>query len=141
MVPGYCRAKVHQLDTLGIGGRRVLVSRDWSGKTLKDHKWDQVLWVRRLLAVSLGHEAPVDDATAAKIDAAREGGAPAPIAWELANPRDPDVDALYLRLMRAIATQNLYRQQREEAKERDAARAAHPPGSVSATGGDHDRPD
>jgi hypothetical protein len=141
MVPGYCRAKVHQLDTLGIGGRRVLVSRDWSGKTLKDHKWDQVLWVRRLLAVSLGHEAPVDDAQAAKIDAAREGGAPAPIAWELANPRDPDVDALYLRLMRAIATQNLYRQQREEAKARDAARAAHPPGNVSATGGDHDRPD
>jgi hypothetical protein len=35
MRPGYCKAKVHQADTLGIGGRRVLVSRQWSGKTLK----------------------------------------------------------------------------------------------------------
>ena len=67
MTPGFCRSKVHQLDTLGIGGRRVLVSRDWSGKTLKDHRWDQVAWVRKILAVSLGHEAPVSDDLAAQI--------------------------------------------------------------------------
>jgi hypothetical protein len=34
MRAGHCKGKVHQLDTLAIGGRRVLVSRDWSGKTL-----------------------------------------------------------------------------------------------------------
>jgi hypothetical protein len=38
---GHCGARVHQPDTLGIGGRRVLVSRQWSGKTLADHRHDQ----------------------------------------------------------------------------------------------------
>ncbi|GIE33510.1 hypothetical protein Ait01nite_065550 [Actinoplanes italicus] len=36
--PGHCKGRVHQKTTLGIGGRRVLVSRDWSGKTLTDHR-------------------------------------------------------------------------------------------------------
>jgi hypothetical protein len=78
MAPGYCRTKVHQLDTLGIGGRRVLVSRQWSGKTLADHRWDQRARVRNLLAVSLGHAEPIDENLAARIDAARAGGFPAP---------------------------------------------------------------
>jgi hypothetical protein len=43
MRAGFCRGKVHQLDTLGLGGRRVLVSRLWSGKTLADHRYDQQL--------------------------------------------------------------------------------------------------
>jgi hypothetical protein len=51
MRAGYCKGKTHQLDTLGIGGRRVLVSRDWSGKTLADHRWDQTAWVRKVLAI------------------------------------------------------------------------------------------
>ncbi|HEY0698573.1 MAG TPA: replication initiator, partial [Micromonospora sp.] len=32
--PGNCKNKVHKRDSLGIGGRRVLISRQWSGKTL-----------------------------------------------------------------------------------------------------------
>ncbi|HEY3006963.1 MAG TPA: replication initiator [Micromonosporaceae bacterium] len=36
--PVNCKAKVHKRRTLGLGGRRVLISRDWSGKTLADHK-------------------------------------------------------------------------------------------------------
>ncbi len=36
--PGRCKGKVHQRATLGIGGRRILISRDWSGKTLADHR-------------------------------------------------------------------------------------------------------
>ena len=32
--PGCCRGKTHRRETLGFGGRRVLVSRKWSGKTL-----------------------------------------------------------------------------------------------------------
>jgi hypothetical protein len=54
MRAGRCKGKVHQLDTLGIGGRRVLVSRGWSGKTLADHRWDQAAWVRKVLAIELG---------------------------------------------------------------------------------------
>ncbi|MFI9506792.1 replication initiator [Nocardia sp. NPDC052566] len=49
-VPGRCRGKAHRRDTLGLPGRRVLVSRRWSGKTLIDHKQDRVEFVRQLLA-------------------------------------------------------------------------------------------
>ncbi|CAM4497781.1 replication initiator [Nocardia ninae] len=49
-VPGRCRGKAHRRDTLGLPGRRVLVSRKWSGKTLPDHKQDRVEFVRQLLA-------------------------------------------------------------------------------------------
>ncbi|MFI9406254.1 replication initiator [Nocardia sp. NPDC052316] len=49
-VPGRCRGKAHRRDTLGLPGRRVLVSRRWSGKTLPDHKQDRVEFVRQLLA-------------------------------------------------------------------------------------------
>ena len=33
MTPGHCKGKAHQLQHLGIAGRRVLVSRKWSNKT------------------------------------------------------------------------------------------------------------
>ncbi|WP_051192494.1 replication initiator [Nocardia jiangxiensis] len=49
-VPGRCRGKAHRRDTLGLPGRRVLVSRRWSGKTLPDHRADRVEFVRQLLA-------------------------------------------------------------------------------------------
>ncbi|MGH3806974.1 MAG: replication initiator [Pseudonocardiaceae bacterium] len=34
MVPGRCKGKAHKPEHLGIAGRRVLVSRKWSNKTL-----------------------------------------------------------------------------------------------------------
>ncbi len=34
MTPGKCEGKAHQLEHLGIAGRRVLISRKWSNKTL-----------------------------------------------------------------------------------------------------------
>ncbi|MET8875585.1 replication initiator [Nocardia sp. NPDC004604] len=49
-VPGKCKGKAHRRDTLGLPGRRVLVSRRWSGKTLPDHKADRADFVRQLLA-------------------------------------------------------------------------------------------
>jgi hypothetical protein len=130
---GRCKGKVHALDTLGIGGRRVLVSRKWTGKTLADQRWDQVAWVRNMLAISIGRDDPIDDQVQADIDAARAGGAPAPLAWELARPSDPDVPDLGRRLLRAIATKIQHRAAIA------AAKAAGPPGPVppdiSATGG------
>jgi hypothetical protein len=33
-VPGRCKGRAHRRSTLGLPGRRVLVSRKWSGKTL-----------------------------------------------------------------------------------------------------------
>ncbi|MFF0608414.1 replication initiator [Nocardia tengchongensis] len=48
--PGRCKGKAHRRDTLGLRGRRVLVSRYWSNKTLPDHKADRIEFVRQLLA-------------------------------------------------------------------------------------------
>ncbi len=122
---GRCKARVHQLDTLGIGGRRVLVSRQWSGKTLADHRYDQAAWVRKTLAVGLGHTDADDQAVT--IDAARAGEAPAPIAWERARPDDPDVPDLHRRLLRAVSTRIQHRAAIA------AARARGAPLDVSAT--------
>lgn len=49
MEPGRCDGKAHEIDNLGLGGRRVLVSRKWSGKTLKQHKADRADVVRAAL--------------------------------------------------------------------------------------------
>ncbi|WP_433679982.1 replication initiator [Nocardia sp. CA-119907] len=48
--PGRCKSKAHRRDTLGLRGRRVLVSRRWSNKTLPDHKADRIEFVRQVLA-------------------------------------------------------------------------------------------
>jgi hypothetical protein len=50
MAPGECPAKAHDRHHLGLGGRRVLVSRQWSGKTLTEHKADRAAIVRATLA-------------------------------------------------------------------------------------------
>jgi hypothetical protein len=101
---GHCKAKVHQLDTLGIGGRRVLVSRDWTGKTLADHRYDQRAWVRRVLQLGLNDDQDVNDAQAATVDAARRGELPAPVAWQMVRPDEPGVAPIGRRLLRMIAT-------------------------------------
>lgn len=49
-VPGRCKRKAHRRDMLGLPGRRVLNSRQWSGKTLSDYKIDRADFVRELLA-------------------------------------------------------------------------------------------
>ena len=38
--PGCCPSKAHDAEHLGLGGRRVLVSRKWTGKTLDVHRAD-----------------------------------------------------------------------------------------------------
>jgi hypothetical protein len=125
LVAGRCRGKVHQPATLGIGGRRILVSRDWSGKTLADHKADQTAWVRRVLALGLGHTTPQpptpdrqadgqagdgsDDQgdelapdTATEARTVGEACPPPNVRWEPADPRDKDVKPLHQRLWRLL---------------------------------------
>ena len=46
-VPGHCKGRAHRRTTLGLPGRRVLVSRKWSGKTLADHKADRKAFVAK----------------------------------------------------------------------------------------------
>ena len=43
--PGACKGKAHRREHLGYAGRRVLVSRKWSGKTLADHRTDRKNWL------------------------------------------------------------------------------------------------
>jgi hypothetical protein len=122
--PGRCKGKVHQQATLGIGGRRILVSRDWSGKTLADHRYDQRAWVKALLGVAESHEeAAVTDG---------EPGQPAPVAWELVKPTDPDLSPLAHRLMRALSQRIQWRNAINAAKDR-AAQLNDGPADLSAT--------
>ncbi|MGB2569293.1 replication initiator [Micromonospora citrea] len=110
---GRCKGKVHQRATLGIGGRRILVSRDWSGKTLADHRADARAWVRRLLGVSNGADdaEPVDQQ------------APPAYAWELARPDDADVPPLQHRLLRALSQRAQWKAALLAARDRAATTA------------------
>ncbi|GGJ89008.1 hypothetical protein GCM10010123_18230 [Pilimelia anulata] len=122
--PGWCRGKVHQRATLGIGGRRVLISREWSGKTLADHKVDARVWVRKLLGVT-------EELTDA--DDGNASGEKTQYVWELARPDDPDVPPLAHRLLRSISERSRWRSELLAAKER-AARGQPP---LSATDEQH----
>ncbi|MFF3853036.1 replication initiator [Micromonospora sp. NPDC002575] len=134
--PGRCKGKVHQRDTLGIGGRRILISRDWSGKTLADHKHDVRAWVRALLGVTT--DSTTADSTASSGTAGDPGqlvddqGATAERvrhAWELARPDDADVGPLSFRLMRSISERARWRTELLAAKDR----AEQGPADLSAT--------
>jgi len=46
---GSCPSKAHDSEHLGLGGRRVLVSRKWTGKTLDVHRADRAAVVRQVL--------------------------------------------------------------------------------------------
>jgi replication initiator protein RepSA len=98
LTPGRCRARVHQRATLGLGGRRVLISRQWSGKTLADHRADNYAWVRTLLGHTTDHPG-----------ASRH-------AWELARPGDPDLPPLGFRLLRTISERIQQRAQLDSAR-------------------------
>jgi hypothetical protein len=110
--PGHCKGRVHQRATLGIGGRRILISRNWSGKTLADHRHDARAWVRALLGVAVGAE----DADPAQ----PEPGTPAPVAWELVRRDDPDLSPLRHRLLRALSQRIQWRNALNAARDRAA---------------------
>jgi hypothetical protein len=52
LVPGMCAAAAHDRENAGLGGRRVLASRKWTGKTLTDHRADRAAVVRQTLAAA-----------------------------------------------------------------------------------------
>ncbi|GAA0568729.1 replication initiator [Actinomadura livida] len=102
LTPGYCRGKAHRREHLGYGGRRVLVSRKWSGKTLADHKADRKAWVLARLA-----EAGVPVTNPADPNAVH--------VWERAGPGDPDVKPIERRLMHLINERVTRRAQLDQA--------------------------
>jgi hypothetical protein len=89
MTPGHCKGKAHKPEHLGIAGRRVLVSRKWSNKTLDDHRAERGEFVRQLLQ-------------AAGIQPAH-GVQEGPYQWERPAPTDPDVPPRPVLLLQAVA--------------------------------------
>ena len=98
--PGSCRGKAHRPDHLGYAGRRVLVSRKWSGKTLGDHRADRREWVLALIGET------------------SQPAEPNRYTWEPVRTNDPDVRPLSRRLLLAIAERQRWRQALDEAKRR-----------------------
>jgi len=52
LIPGRCASPAHDRENLGLGGRRVLVSRQWSGKTLTEHRADRRAVVTAVLTAA-----------------------------------------------------------------------------------------
>jgi len=87
--PGRCKGKAHKPEHLGIAGRRVLVSRKWSNKTLDDHRAERGAFVRQLLEQAGIHPA--------------HGPHDGPYLWERTRPTDPDIPPRPVLLMQAVA--------------------------------------
>jgi hypothetical protein len=112
MTPGECSAKAHDREHLGCGGRRVLVSRKWTNKTLDQHKADRRSAVVAVLQAA-GHE--VEQADRCSTTTLRHDGQPRYL-WE---PVDPEDLPSYTRVIAAsIAERNRWRIQYQQAKER-----------------------
>jgi hypothetical protein len=116
-VPGVCKGKAHKPEHLGIAGRRVLVSRKWSNKTLDDHRAERAAFVRQLLTragVRPGYA--IDDG---------------PFEWERTKPGDPDVPTRPVLLLHAIAERQRWKADYQAAQE--LAAATDPPDHRSTT--------
>jgi hypothetical protein len=126
MVPGKCPSKAHDREHLGCGGRRVLVSRKWTGKTLSDHRADRAEVVRQVLAAA-GVDAPEIERLSASV--AREDGTPR-FHWKIWDPLDASVPVYRQVMTRAIAEKLRWKRQYDRAKEHagpDPPAASTPP--------------
>ncbi|MFI6899613.1 replication initiator [Nonomuraea sp. NPDC050394] len=91
MTPGQCRSKAHKPEHLGYAGRRVLVSRKWSNKTLAEHKQDRRTWVLEALGQP---DEPID---------------PHRYVWKPVPTGDANVPPLAVRLLRSIRERQRWR--------------------------------
>ncbi|MGF1662617.1 MAG: replication initiator [Kineosporiaceae bacterium] len=121
LIPGRCPGRAHDRENAGLGGRRVLVSRHWSGKTLDEHAADRAAVVREALAAA-GIDAPQADRMAAA--ALDEDGDPR-YRWEPVEPGEADYGAAVLDLARE---RHRWRREYGQAKALLAAREG-PPGA------------
>jgi hypothetical protein len=111
MRPGCCKGKAHHREYLGYTGRRVLVSRKWSGKTLADHRADRKTWLIETLGL------PVTD--------------PTRYAWEPVTPSDRDHMPTAQRLLHVVADRMRWLAALDQARRRAQGQ---PPDDLPATG-------
>jgi len=109
--PGACQGKAHRREYLGYAGRRVLVSRKWSGKTLADHRADRKTWLTETLGL------PATD--------------PTRYAWEPVMPGDHDHMPTARRLLHVVADRIRWQQALDLARRRANGL---PPDDFPATG-------
>ena len=108
--PGRCAGKAHRREHLGYAGRRVLVSRHWTGKTLADHRGDRKAWLMDTLGLSATD--------------------PHRYTWTLVTPADHDHMPAARRLLHVLADRLEWRRALDRARARadsdppDTARAA-----------------
>jgi hypothetical protein len=98
--PGHCKGRAHRRTTLGLPGRRVLVSRKWSGKTLADHKADRRAFVLEALK-EVGIEKPAEE--------------PRRLVWHKVQPGDPNVPPRAHLLLHAISERIRWRAEYDRA--------------------------
>ena len=123
--PGQCGSKAHDRECLGVGGRRALVSRHWTGKTLTEHKADRAAVVRQVLEAA-GIEAPDADRLAA--DVLHTDGKPR-FVWEDTQPDQRDYPAM---IAASLREKKARRAQYEHAKTVAAQRESPPDGPVDS---------
>jgi 8-oxo-dGTP pyrophosphatase MutT (NUDIX family) len=124
MVPGHCKHKAHDRANLGLGGRRVLVSRQWTGKTLAGHRADRAAVVRAAL-----EEAGIDPDDHDELSVTGTDGR---WSWEVLSRSRVDGCTYAAAIAEAIATRTRWRTEYEAAK---AARAGpRPPGDHGGAG-------
>jgi hypothetical protein len=126
LMPGRCRGKAHDRENLGLGGRRVLSSRKWSGKTIAEHKADRAEVVRQTL-LSAGIDAPELDRMAATVTLS-DGSSR--FIW---TDTRPDHDS-YVRVILQSITERLRWRAQYEAAKAAAASGAGVVDSVSTIG-------
>jgi hypothetical protein len=114
-VPGQCKGRAHRRSTLGLPGRRVLVSRKWSGKTLADHRADRKAFVAQALA-------------AIGIEKLAQGTSR--LIWRKVAPGDPHVPPRAHLLMQAIAERIAWRAEYDRAM---VAATGPPPGTANVS--------
>ncbi|HUY50192.1 MAG TPA: replication initiator [Streptosporangiaceae bacterium] len=110
--PGRCSGKAHCREYLGYAGRRVLVSRKWSGKTLADHRADRKAWLLETLGIT-----DTD---------------PARYTWEPVTPGDPDHMPPAQRLLHVVADRQRWHAALTLARARASGQGTAP--DLSATG-------
>jgi hypothetical protein len=114
LVPGECDHKAHRRENLGCGGRRVLVSRYWTGKTLDRHRAD-----RRAVVEQVLQDAGVDieDVDRCSATATTADGKPRYL-WLPLNPAETPLPTYREAILSAIEERRRWREQYETAKAR-----------------------
>lgn len=111
--PGQCTAKAHDRHHLGLGGRRVHVSREWTGKTLTEHAADRAEIVRQTLEAAGITDTPDRDRCSATTPG--PDGQPR-FVWSKVAHHDQDALTYHQAIAAAISERTAWREQYEHAK-------------------------